>query len=85
MERPVEWKFIINYAAGYRVEDEHGNILVSDLSSTNVMREAWVLAGKYDKLVQITKWAETVDGLEPEMPTSQPAHLRCDVHLKADR
>jgi hypothetical protein len=64
----VEWKAFINYGGGYRVENECGKVIASDLSSAVVIRQARRKAKKLQKQVRVTYWAETPDGVEAERP-----------------
>ena len=65
---PVEWKAFINYGGGYRVKNECGKVVASDLSSEVVIRQARRKAKKLQKQVMVTYWAETPDGVEAERP-----------------
>ena len=64
----VTWKATMNYGGGFRVEDEHGVIVASDLSSSDTMRAAIGKARSMRKRVVFEYWAETPDGLEREEP-----------------
>jgi len=64
----VEWKAYINYGGGYRVEDESGRVVASEMGSGDTMRAAVAKSRAMRKAVKFSYWAETPDGLESEKP-----------------
>ena len=67
---PLTWRAIINYGAGYRVEDENGQEVAGGLNSYYVLEAARQKAT--GKNVTFAYFAETVNGLEPDKPWGPP-------------
>jgi hypothetical protein len=62
----TEWKAIIGYGAGYRVEDENGEVVSDGLNSHYVIQDA--LKAAKGRRVTMKYYTEEVGGLEPCRP-----------------